>query len=410
MTTATSAAATSTMTPEEKYNLITRNLEETLGSEELKKILQERDISLYWGTAPTGKPHIGYFVPMVKLADFLRAGCHVKVLLADIHAFLDNLKAPIDLVKMRTVYYEHLVKAILRSINVPLEKLEFVVGSSYELSPEFSMDNLRLTAIVTEHDAKKAGAEVVKQVSSPLLSGLLYPGMQALDEEYLKVDAQFGGLDQRKIFTFAEKYLPQLGYKKRIHFMNPMVAGLNGSKMSSSDEDSKIDLLDDAKKVEKKIKKAYCEEGSLENNGLMAFIKAVVFPILSLRAGDGAPVEFVIERPEKYGGNSTYASYADLEAAFVNKDVHPGDLKKSVSKVINGLLDPIRKEFESPELQKIMKEAYPEPKKVKVTKVKKKHNKIPNKQNTEAGEQIKGEEENLSNKVDELKVDEKTSA
>ena len=29
--------------------------------------------------------------------------------------------------------------------------------------------------------------------------------VQALDEEYLKVDAQFGGEDQRKIFTFAEK-------------------------------------------------------------------------------------------------------------------------------------------------------------------------------------------------------------
>ena len=29
--------------------------------------------------------------------------------------------------------------------------------------------------------------------------------LQALDEEYLKVDAQFGGVDQRKIFTLAEK-------------------------------------------------------------------------------------------------------------------------------------------------------------------------------------------------------------
>lgn len=76
--------------------------------------------------------------------------------------------------------------------------------------------------MVTQHDAKKAGAEVVKQVEYPLLSGLLYPGLQALDEEYLKVDAQFGGVDQRKIFTFAEKYLPQLGYEKRIHLMNPM--------------------------------------------------------------------------------------------------------------------------------------------------------------------------------------------
>lgn len=58
------------------------------------------------------------------------------------------------------------------------------------------MDNYRLCATVTEHDAKKAGAEVVKQVESPLLSGLLYPGLQALDEQYLDVDFQFGGIDQ----------------------------------------------------------------------------------------------------------------------------------------------------------------------------------------------------------------------
>jgi len=50
----------------------------------------------------------------------------------------------------------------------------------------------------------------------------LLKGLQALDEEYLKVDAQFGGVDQRKIFTLSEKYLPQLGYTKRIHLMNPM--------------------------------------------------------------------------------------------------------------------------------------------------------------------------------------------
>lgn len=84
------------------------------------------------------------------------------------------------------------------------------------------MDVYRLSSLITQHDARKAGAEVVKQVEYPLLSGLLYPGLQALDEEYLKVDAQFGGVDQRKIFTFAEKYMPQLGYQKRIHLMNAM--------------------------------------------------------------------------------------------------------------------------------------------------------------------------------------------
>ena len=67
---------------------------------------------------------------------------------------------------------------------------------------------------------------------------------QALDEEYLKVDVQFGGVDQRKIFMYARENLPKLGYAKRSHLMNPMVPGLTGNKMSSSEIDSKIDLLD----------------------------------------------------------------------------------------------------------------------------------------------------------------------
>jgi len=40
--------------------------------------------------------------------------------------------------------------------------------------------------------------------------------LQALDEEYLKVDAQFGGVDQRKIFTYAEKVT--LHNDKRLSF------------------------------------------------------------------------------------------------------------------------------------------------------------------------------------------------
>ena len=43
---------------------------------------------------------------------------------------------------------------------------------------EYTLDVYRLSSLVTEHDARKAGAEVVKQVQHPLLSGLLYPGLQ----------------------------------------------------------------------------------------------------------------------------------------------------------------------------------------------------------------------------------------
>ncbi|CAO3701044.1 unnamed protein product [Rhizopus stolonifer] len=323
---------------------------------------------MYWGTAPTGRPHIGYFVPMSKIADFLSAGVEMTVLLADLHAFLDNMKAPLELVQHRVKYYEQMIKTILSSLGVPIEKLKFVIGSSYELSKEYSMDNFRLCAMVTEHDAKKAGAEVVKQVASPLLSGLLYPGMQALDEEYLKVDAQFGGVDQRKIFVMAEKYMPQLGYKKRIHLMNPMVPGLAGSKMSASDPDSKIDFLDSPKDVQKKIKKAFCEEGNITENGILSFVKFVWFPLKSL---NGNKPTFTTIRPEQYGGNTVYEKFEDLEKDFAEKKVHPGDLKAGVIAAINELLEPIRKAWENPEFQKLAELAYPAPKPVEKVNPKK---------------------------------------
>lgn len=167
-------------------------------------------------------------MPCVKIAHFLQAGCEVKVLLADMHAFLDNMKAPLELVAHRSRYYELIIKAVLRAIGVPIDRLIFVKGSDYQLKPDYTLDLFRLSSIVTEHDAKKAGAEVVKQVASPLLSGLIYPLMQALDEEYLGVDAQFGGVDQRKIFTLAAENLTKVGFKERCHLMNPMVPGLAG--------------------------------------------------------------------------------------------------------------------------------------------------------------------------------------
>ena len=85
----------------------------------------------------------------------------------------------------------------------------------------------------------------------PQIRNILYPLMQALDEEYLKADIQFGGLDQRKIFVFAREYLPKIGYRSRIELMNPMISGLIGKKMSSSIPSSKIDALDDEETVNK---------------------------------------------------------------------------------------------------------------------------------------------------------------
>jgi len=192
-----------------------------LGGEQLKAILAERHLKIYWGTATTGKPHVAYFVPVSKIADFLKAGCEVTILFADLHAYLDNMKAPWHLLEKRTRYYQEVITAMLAAVNVPLEKLRFIKGTEYQLSREYTLDVYRMSSLVTEHDAKKAGAEVVKEVANPLLSGLLYPGLQVLDEEYLKVDAQFGGVDQRKIFTFAEK-VPKIRPTDQLYLTSPV--------------------------------------------------------------------------------------------------------------------------------------------------------------------------------------------
>lgn len=81
---------------EEKFQLISRHLTEARHSresgavrsvmcslqvmqpEKLKSILAERPLSVYWGTAIVGKPHVMYFYPVAKIADFLRAGCEVN--------------------------------------------------------------------------------------------------------------------------------------------------------------------------------------------------------------------------------------------------------------------------------------------------------------------------------------------
>lgn len=329
-----------------KVQLITRGLQEVLQKDTLETILKERNLKIYWGTATTGRPHVAYFVPMAKIADFLKAGCHVTILLADLHGYLDSQKAPWDLLDARTKYYQKVIVSMLKSIQVPIEKLKFVRGTDFELTDGFSRNLFRLITQTTLHDAKKAGAEVVKQMSDPLIGSLLYPLLQALDEEYLSCDAQFGGVDQRKIFTYAEKYLPLIGYKKRIHLMNAMVPGLSGGKMSSSEIESKIDLLDDEETIKKKLNSAHCDSTNLSENGVLAFIENVIWPLFG---------EFSLESQTK-----NYKDYQSLVEDFKSRNITEDSLKSATASYINKLLEPIRREFQQPDLVELTKSAYPQ--------------------------------------------------
>lgn len=331
---------------EKRFELITRNLQEIIGESELKELLASgKEISVYWGTMPTGSISIAYFFPMLKIADFLRAGLKVKILMADLHAALDGV--PWDILERRYNYYKKAVIMILETLQVNLKKLEFVKGSDIQLNSRYFQDLLKLSTLTTISEARHSAAEVVKFGDNPKLAGIIYPLMQALDEEYLGVDAQLGGSDQRKIMVYAREYLPKIGYKARIELMNPLIRGLVGEKMSSSVSSSKIDLLDDEESVKKKINKAECVEGD-PKNGLMDLAKYLFFVIKQDKNE-----KFVIERAKKFGGGIEYSNYGEMEKDFVEKKLHPMDLKNAIAKEINLLLRNFRKDKEIHELHKL---------------------------------------------------------
>lgn len=339
---------------DEKYHLITRNLQEMLGNEEeLRQIISERPLKLYWGTATTGRIHIGYFIQFLKIADYLKAGCHIKILFADLHAFLDNMKSSLEQLEWRTKYYQLIIKEVLKSMGIDISRLEFVKGTDYQLSRNYTMDIYKLMSITSLNDAKHSGAEVVKQNENPKLNSLVYPLLQVLDEEYLDVDGEASGIDQRKIFVYGRTFMPKLGYKKRLYFMTPMVPGLSfeknnndananiqDTKMSASNIDSKIDLLDTKNQLKKKINKAYCLPGETDDNSPLTMLEKVIMPILDYRN-----IKFSINRSDEYGGNLTFNNINEVINLFKANELHPQDLKTGIIDALDLILEPIRNIF-----------------------------------------------------------------
>lgn len=339
------------MNLQEKFDLIKRNTQEILNEDELYTLLeQKKQPTVYLGTAITGRPHIGYFSWVQKLNDFLKAGFKVKVLLADLHGALDN--TPWELLSKRYEYYSIVIPSMIQSLGGNLENFEIIKGSDFQLSKEYVFDLYKLSTQITTKNAEKASSDVVKQGNHPKISGILYPLLQTLDEVYLNADVQLGGVDQRKIFVLAREFLPKLGYKPRVEVMIPFIKGLTkDGKMSSSISSSKIDLLDDLQTIQSKLSKAYCEEGN-PDNGVLDFAKFII-----MTQKQDKHQEFIIERPEKWGGNLSFKSKQELEQAFISKQLHPQDLKQALAKEIDALLRPIRQQFINK--QKLIQEAYP---------------------------------------------------
>jgi tyrosyl-tRNA synthetase len=341
------------MDPAERRELVSRYTQEVVTEEELADVFARKDPRAYIGYAPTGEMHIGHFTTIRKLADFLRADIEVTVLVADLHAHLDDEKSPFELLDARSEYYRAAIEAMIETTEADADRIEFVRGREFELEEPYTLDLYRMMADTTISRAKRAGSEVVRQSDNPKLGGLVYTLMQSLDVAALDADIAYGGIDQRGIYMLARELLPDYGREKPVCVFAPLLSGLSGGNMSASDPGSKVSLTDSREEVRAKIDDAYCPMGEIEGNGVLEYVRYLVFPFLEER---GEP--FRIERPEEYGGDLSYESYERLEADFVSEDLHPADLKSAAGEHIADLVAPVRERLlEDPDL---LRSAYPD--------------------------------------------------
>ncbi|MCD4704087.1 MAG: tyrosine--tRNA ligase [Methanosarcinaceae archaeon] len=312
----------------EQIDLIMRNVQEIVTEKQLMELIESEKIpSAYAGYEPSGKIHLGHVLTVNKLLDLQEAGFEITVLLADVHAYL-NQKGSLEEVRKVADYN----KRCFIALGLDAEKTKFVYGSDFQLEPDYMLNVLKLTQSISLKRAKRSMDEVGRKMEDPKVSQMVYPIMQAVDIAMLDVDAAVGGIDQRKIHMLAREGLSGIGYKTPLCIHTPILLGLDGEKMSSS-RNNYISVDDDTSSIQKKLKKAFCPVGVVENNPVMELFEYHIFPRYD---------EVVFERPDKFGGNLSCKDYQELEQVFADETLHPMDLKNGAAKYLNYILEPVR--------------------------------------------------------------------
>ncbi|MDZ7689123.1 MAG: tyrosine--tRNA ligase [Halobacteriales archaeon] len=320
------------MNPEETHELITRNAEEVVTEEEAREIAEDTDGKrAYVGYEPSGVLHIGHMLTANKLIDLQDAGMDVVVLLADVHAYL-NEKGTFDEIRETA---ERMREQFV-AFGLDEEKTEFVLGSEFQLSEEYTLDVQSLAVRVTLNRARRSMSEVAREEDNPKVSQMWYPLMQAVDIARLDVDLAVGGIDQRKIHMLARDHLPDIGYDAPTALHTPILTSLEGGgdKMSSSEGDP-IAMDDSREEIEDKILGAYCPPHT-DGNPVAEIYRYHVFPRFET---------VVVERPEKYGGDLEYASYDDFAEDIESGELHPQDAKEALVGYVDELVEPGRQKL-----------------------------------------------------------------
>ena len=362
------------MDVEERYALITRNVQELTTGEELKALLAKEDYqpTAYIGFEPSGLVHLGWALVAAKIKDLCDAGIKVIIFWADWHAYInDKLGGDIENIRICAKYFEDCFIAL----GVPRDKVEF--RYAYELLDgiDYWEKVIKIAKVTSLSIVKRAMTIMGRSENDADLdtSKIFYPILQAADIFYLDVDISYAGLDQRRANMLARDAADKLGWKKPIALHTPLLPGLKGGqrmdpamlkkedadidtsfKMSKSDPNASLRIHDTPEDIRRKMKKAFCPQEREDEsiNPVLMVCKSIIFPKLG---------KIEITFPEKFGGGSAvYNSYEELSEAYFSGKLFPSDLKSGAAEGLIKVLEPVKEYFdEHPEnyeaMQKVLK-------------------------------------------------------
>lgn len=314
------------MNKDSKFDLIEKNTAEIINKDELMDLFDKENPVIYVGYEPSGNIHLGHALTVLKLKQFQDLGFKVKILLADLHAYL-NGKGELDEIKETAVYNMECFKALGLS-----DETEFVFGSDMQVSEDYITNIYELANLTTLVRAKRSMAVVARESDDPKVGELIYPLMQIADMIALNVDVALGGMEQRKIQMLARENLPRIDYKAPVCIHLPLLHGLDGDAKMSSSKANYIAVDESPKDIKKKINKAYCLAGEVENNPVLELAQYFIFPFNEM---------ITIKRSEKFGGDLELDEETLIEE-FKNKKIHPLDLKNTVARYLTDFLAPVR--------------------------------------------------------------------
>ncbi|HMK83986.1 MAG TPA: tyrosine--tRNA ligase [Candidatus Bathyarchaeia archaeon] len=348
---------------ENRLQLVERDTEEVITREELREILETNSHPrAYWGFEASGLMHIGMgLICGRKILDMINAGFDFNIFIADWHSWINNkLGGNMDSIRMCGEYFIQCFTAL----GISPSKATYSWASDLASKREYWERVVRIAKSVNVSRIWRALPVMGRTVDSKDIeaAATFYPSMQAADIFELRLDVVCAGMDQRKAHALARDVADKLGWRKPTCVHTHLIVGLAGakkmdfgkfdenselnaqisSKMSKSLPESSILIHDQPEVIKIKIQKAYCPPKRVENNSIIELAHYISFPWTG---------SLHIERPEKYGGSTTYTSFAELEAHYTEGRIHPADLKTAVTSSLTKILEPVRAEFErNPEL------------------------------------------------------------